>query len=66
MAHEIYLEQEVGSRISLLNALDISWEKSKARRSYLFLLMFIGIIRGKKLLFEKNRSFLRLVPFVKP
>ena len=65
MAHEIYLEQEVGSTISLLNALDISWEKSKARRSYLFLFRFIGIIRRKKLLFGKNTSLLRLVIFVK-
>ena len=51
---------------SSLNALDISWETSKARRSYLFLFRFIGIIRGKKLLFGKNPSLLRLAILVKP
>ena len=66
MAHEIYLEQEVGSNRKSLNALDISWETSKTRILYLFLFRFIGIIRGKKLLFGKNPSLLRLAIFVKP
>ena len=65
MAHEIYLEQEVGSNRKSLNALDISWETSKVRRSDLFLFIFIGIIRGKKLLFGKNSNLLRLAILVK-
>ena len=64
--HEIYLEQEVGSNKKSLNALDISSETSNARRSYLFLFRFIGIIRGNKLLFGKYISLLRLVILVKP
>ena len=66
MAHEIYLEQEVGSNRKSLNALDISWETSKARRSYLILFRFMRIIRGKTLLFGKNPSLLRLAILVKP
>ena len=50
---------------SSLNALNISWETSKARRSYLFLFRFMGIIRGKKLLFRKKPSFFRLAILVK-
>ena len=65
MAHEIYLEQEVGSNRKSLNALDISWETSKARRSDLFLFKFIGIIRVKKLLFGNNSSLLKLAILVK-
>ena len=53
MAHEIYLEQDVGSSRKSLNALDISLETSKERRLDLFLFRFIGIIRGKKLVFGK-------------
>ena len=64
--HEIYLEQEVGSSKKSLNALDISWETSKERRLDLFLFIFIGIIRGNKLLFGKYRSLLRLPISVKP
>ena len=51
---------------SLLNVLDISWETSKTKRLDLFLFTFIRIIIGKKFLFGKNASLLRLVIFVKP
>ena len=51
---------------SSLNALDISWETSKVKRSDLFLFRFMGIIRGNKLLFGKNPSLLRLAILVKP
>lgn len=51
---------------SLFNALDISWETSKARKLDLFLFRFIGVKRGKKLLFRKNLSLLRLTILVKP
>ena len=50
---------------SSLNALDISWETSKARRSYLFLFRFMRIIRGSNLLFGKNPSLLKLAILVK-
>ena len=66
MACKIYLEEEVGSNMKSLNVLDISWETSKTRRSYLFLYRFMRIIRKNKLLFGKNLSFLRLVILVKP
>ena len=51
---------------SLLNALYISQQTNKTRISYLFLFRFIGITRGKKLLFGKYQSLLKLAIFVEP